>query len=346
MTVDCSYSMKTSPPPPSTSAGRGSARHHTAFQAAPDSPVQPHSILPAPSRRNASSAQIACASDQGPRENLEDAAGAISVMDRLNADGEVTVLVVCDGVGGNCYGEVASHLAVTTILPYLAAVFSVPPVGRREANRSPDAILGIVADSLALASQAIVQRVSQEPQLKGMSTTAVCALVVDGMLYVSWAGDSRCYLYHNQMLRLITHDHSAVQALVEAGLVQPQDAKAHPLAHTITRFLGQAEGIEADTTVCRLAQGDVILLCTDGLSDVVSDAEIGAQIRACRNELLSIEDLPRRLVRQALGGGTTDNVTVLCADCASGDHNLTLTDGYPTALAITLHSLNKEKSRV
>ena len=110
--------------------------------------------------------------------------------------------------------------------------------------------------------------------MKGMSTTLVCALIFNNTLYVAWAGDSRCYLYRRETLRQLTADHSEIQRLIDAGLINSKDAKSHPLAHTIYSYIGIKDGLVVGTGTYPLFTGDVVIICTDGLTDVVLDETI------------------------------------------------------------------------
>ena len=175
-----------------------------------------------------------------------------------------------------------------------------------------------------------------------MSTTIVCALIVDDVLYVAWAGDSRCYIYSKNKIRQLTTDHSAVNQLIDEGLLDCKYAKCHPLSHTITRFLGTEDDFAADTTTYKLSHGDVILLCTDGLTDVLEDEDIADSIGKYQSGKILFKQLPHHLVQRALTCGTTDNVTVVCCEYIadptkkSKSSSSTLTGAYPAEIAETL----------
>lgn len=290
--------------------------------------------------------RVTFATNPGPRPNFEDAVDAFCLTLYGKGEEDISELVVGDGVAGNRFGEVASAMGVTQISSFLAASFASSGSEFRCVNLSPDTILDALEESFNLANRAILRQASEQPELKGMATTAVCALIVNSVLYTIWAGDSRCYLCSLGTVKQITHDHSEVQKLVDAGIVDEQDAKTHPLGHTITQFLGKPKGFACDTKVHRLEPGDVIVLCTDGLSDVVSKDQIGAQIAAYQSGNCDFEDLPSLLIQQALNAGTTDNVTVLCCEYRPKIQpcDRTLTGAYPAAAARTIRNMSKETS--
>lgn len=200
----------------------------------------------------------------------------------------------------------------------------------------------VLVRALTLANSSVVYAASDDQQLKNMSSTVVAILIAGGMLHVAAAGDSRCYLYRRGHLRQLTEDHSEVKALIDAGILTAEQAKFHPLSHTINRYFGQADDFQPDVRSHRLRPKDVILLCTDGLTDVLSDAEIAEHIEAYRKEAREFDGLPRRLADHALAAGTTDNVTVLCCEYQPSEEDSqldltqTLTGEYLSQLANAL----------
>ena len=285
--------------------------------------------------------KIVWARDQGPRENLEDNFGA-SQITLFPAKTDITIFGAYDGVGGNSGGEIASSLAVRILNAHLAASFAGACDSDEPAAFDSDYVLATLIGALETANHTILQQGAQRPTLRGMATTAVVGVIIDIDLYVAWLGDSRCYRFSDETLEQITTDHSEVQLLVDAGVLKPEQAKDHPLAHVINRFLGQSDSFEPATQVCHLAPEDTILLCTDGLTDVVCDNEIAAHLQACKNGEIPFEELPDALVRQALNAQTRDNVTVLCCQYrpepipGHQSLDLTMTGAYPVALARVL----------
>jgi protein phosphatase len=256
---------------------------------------------------------------------------------------ELPLLCAADGVGGHKHGEVASAIAVHMIPAYLSSKL----VSLSSADLNPDAIVDALGASFKATNTAILAAAEGDKRLSGMATTAVCAVIVDGALYVAWAGDSRCYRFHEGQLTRVTTDHSEVQRLIDAGIVAPEVANEHQLAHIINRHLGQAGTFEAETRIAPLTPGDVVLLCTDGLTDVVSDSSIAESIAEHLHDSSTFEELPGQLANRALKAGTQDNVTVLCfAHHPDGserlDLRMTLSGSYGIELAEVLRHLSKE----
>jgi serine/threonine protein phosphatase PrpC len=294
--------------------------------------------------------RIAYAADQGPRDNYEDACAAFRQVIDIVWQLTYSALLVCDGVGGSAAGEVASRMGVQQIVSSLVGLLLASIHNPKAVALCPDAFLDALCHALRQANTAISEQALARPEFRGMATTVVCAMTAADQLFVAWAGDSRCYLYRGGNLQALTTDHSEVQDRIRAGLLDPKDAWAHPLAHRINRYLGQAENFAPETRLCRLAEGDIVLLCTDGLTDVLTDETITALIREYECGTFHFEELPQILVQEALVAGTTDNVTVLCyehqASPAPGLHPLTrtLTGSYSTAVGKTLNHFYKESS--
>jgi len=254
-------------------------------------------------------ARIASATDKGLRGNLEDACAALEM--RLHGLHELIALlaVICDGVGGCAGGKVGSAMGVRNVITFVAASLAGLIGEGRATSVTPKAFRRVMECALKLANSSIVEAAADRPELKGMSSTVVAALIVDGMAHVASAGDSRCYILRHGRLRQLTTDHSEVQSLVDAGLLTAEQAKSHPLSHTINRYLGQTNKFQPDVRSHRLRPDDTLLLCTDGLTDVLSDAAIAEHMETCHD---GIDRLPFHLIKEALAEGTTDNVTVLC----------------------------------
>lgn len=225
----------------------------------------------------------------------------------------VLVAVVADGIGGNVGGEMASHLAAQTVHDFM-----------RHHDRLP--IRQRLVEAIREANNVIYERSLADVSLTSMGTTIVIAAVVGNTLFVAHCGDSRAYLIRAGRAHLLTIDHTWAQEAIEAGRLTPAQARDHPNRHVIKRFLGISEAVEVDTGVIdiqhgpldpdqlhlypktdrlQLEAGDAILLCTDGLNDVVTDKEI--EEVAARH---APADAARRLVDLANKGGGPDNITV------------------------------------
>ncbi len=283
--------------------------------------------------------------DIGLRESLED--GALAAHYTIPSIGRVAHLTACDGVGGRQRGEVASALGLAHIHGSTAANMASAQQILADVEGRSDEIARILNDTLLSANQLILGEAQAAPELSGMATTVVCAVVFDDRLIVAWAGDSRCYLLSEGRLRRITSDHSRVQELLDMGLLNLEEAASHPEAHTITRYLGQPEGFAPELRVCSIHTGDTVLLCTDGVTDVLADSDIERSMKACLAARNGCRRLPNLLIEEALAAGASDNLTVLCHQHEATnaiDENLgrTSTGEYPVVAARTLHALHKE----
>lgn len=216
------------------------------------------------------------------------------------------VLVVADGLGGHAAGEVASQLAVEQ----LAALDERADSSWADAVDSARAAL---RDAVVAGNRAIREAAAADPARAGMGTTVTAAVVVDAQLCLAHVGDSRAYLLREGTLRQLTEDHSHVAELIRAGQITPAQARTHPYRAVITRALGLEDDVAVDTPApVALAPGDVVLLCSDGLTEPLTDEEIA--------EVLAGADDPDRacgaLVDAANAAGGPDNVTVVVAAVA------------------------------
>jgi len=293
--------------------------------------------------------QVTSCREQGHRDNLEDALGALSIGHLLSPKSDIAIAIVADGVGGNNYGEIASNEVVNTIEHLMASSLAAQTPDR---SITPHTLRNLLRQHLIATNDLILSLVDNDPTLKGMSTTVVCAVIADGTLHVGWAGDSRCYLYRRKRLKLLTKDHTEAQLLVDKGLLDTQYAQFHPLSHMINQYIGKANDFEPETATATLYPGDIILLTTDGLTDALTDKEIASLVRKYQEGNFSFKRLPSYLVESALAAGSTDNITVLCCEYAPKQvpiHNLfesTLTGTYPAEFPKVLRNLNKETQDV
>ena len=147
---------------------------------------------------------------------------------------------------------------------------------------------------------------TSDPEMMGMGTTGVCAYAGGGLAHVVHAGDSRAYLFHEGEMRQITRDHSMVQQLVDSGKITREQAAQHPKKNLITRALGVSANIVPEYNRCEIEVGDILLLCSDGLTNMISDEEIALVLRE-----VPFFEAPSILVDRALQAGGQDNITVL-----------------------------------
>ncbi len=235
--------------------------------------------------------QMAGACDTGiARDHNED---AIAIQED---DGRgYHMAIVCDGMGGHSAGEVASALAVGVLGEFIAAEF-----GRLE---PPE----LLRAAFTRASARIDDQAAHNPTAHGMGCTCVAVLGVRDRFWVAHAGDSRVYRVRDQKAEQLTVDHTMVQELVEQGLLTPEQAAVHPYRGRISRCLGHGQHkSDADVTEHVLEKGDNLLLCSDGLSDVVPDEELVALV--CQRD---VRDAARRLIEAANKAGGPDNISAI-----------------------------------
>jgi protein phosphatase len=211
--------------------------------------------------------------------------------------GRGVLLVVADGMGGARGGEVASQLAVDTVIG-----------NYREANG--DGVLDDLAKSVEAANRAVYEQSISVPGLHGMGTTCTALVVRDHEAFVAHVGDSRAYVLHDGSLRQLTQDHSLVAQLIQSRQLTPEQAKSDPRRNLVTRSIGVGStvAVDAGRVAGKLNHGDTLLLCTDGLHGLVTDLELaniasGPDLeRACRD-----------LIALANQRGGPDNITVILA---------------------------------
>ena len=206
--------------------------------------------------------------------------------------------IVCDGMGGAKAGNVASQLAVET---FLDTANAQPP---EQWRNEPEALLHFAAEQ---ANGAVHFRASVDADCRGMGTTMVVALAIGNQAYILNIGDSRCYLVRPEGISRVTRDHSVVEDLVQKGRITPEEARLHPRKNLITRALGAEEHVRADLYRLDLNEGDCLLLCSDGLSNIVTDQEILYEIIHGGEKA----DCCRRLLDIAMSRGAPDNVTAV-----------------------------------
>ncbi len=204
---------------------------------------------------------------------------------------------VCDGMGGALGGEVASQMACEALRS-----LDVSGADEEELRRA-----------IAEANQAIVSRSLSEAQLAGMGTTLTVAVAREGEFLIGHVGDSRAYLLHSDQLLQLSADHSWVAEMLRRGEITEAEAAVHPHRSVITRALGTDTTVEPDLFVVPFATGDRLLLCTDGLSGMVSADDIAAVLRQPEDP----QAIAEQLVKAAIAAGGEDNVTVIVIEAGS-----------------------------
>lgn len=214
--------------------------------------------------------------------------------DSFIIDTELELIAVADGMGGHQAGEIASSLALRALRDKLSEAFHGEP-------------LPFFLAAAAFANEKVYASSMVNHDQEGMGTTLTAVWIVGTKAYIVHIGDSRAYLFRGGRLEALTDDHSYVGDLVRCGALTASEAREHPRRNILTRALGTARHVDIDGREIELKKGDRILLCTDGLYEVMADREIEAIIS--RNQ--SLEDTARELLDLALERGGPDNITVV-----------------------------------
>lgn len=217
------------------------------------------------------------------------------------------LLVVADGMGGHWAGDVASHTLATS----LEALFTSADYQQHVAygSQHADYYVVVLKEVLERVNEQLYSLAASRPELAGMGTTATVVLLAGGYLFWGHAGDSRAYLMRNGALQRLTRDHTWVAEQVEAGRMLPEEAANHPRRNVLTQSLGNSLLVRVERGMQPVQPGDMIFLCSDGLSGVVSEAEIQQMLLADQD----VQAVCERLVTLANQRGGPDNITVLLA---------------------------------
>lgn len=215
---------------------------------------------------------------------------------RKNNEDSITIIepetfVVADGMGGQAAGEVASQMLVTITIKYLSEV---------TAPFNED----ILKTAIIKSNAVILNAAENNPSQRGMGTTATILHIYDNRAYFAHVGDSRLYRLRNNNFEQMTQDHSYVEELVRAGEITEAEARVHPMKNVLTQAVGVVEDIKVDTASFAVEVGDIFLLCSDGLTNMVDDEKI-AEI------LLTSSNPAENLIQAALDNGGLDNISVI-----------------------------------
>jgi serine/threonine protein phosphatase PrpC len=225
----------------------------------------------------------------------------------LFSEEEGYLMVVADGLGGAAAGERASALAVTSVEAFMLNTLQwFLHLDEKEEHE----LFRELREGLERADRTVLARARANPELVGMGSTLTMAYSIATDLYIAHVGDSRAYLYHDGELARLTTDHTLVQLLIEGGALSPEDAKKHKRRNVVTNVVGgPSQGVHAELNKLSIADGDVLLLCTDGLTEVVEDEKIQEVLALFPNA----QETCRQLVELALSRGGPDNVTAVTA---------------------------------
>jgi len=249
--------------------------------------------------------------DPGSRGRLnEDSYQIASFTISENDDTPVLLTVVADGIGGHKAGEIASRIAVETIINAVAESDMSDPQW-------------ILKSALLEANHSITSEAAEDDERKGMGSTVACALIIDTALYIATLGDSRIYLIRDNIIRQLNVDHTWVQEALDVGVINSEEARSHPRRHLIRSYLGSSDPIKPDLRLyladnenmeqAKANQGlpllpmDQILLCSDGLSDLVADEEILDILQGGGTH----DEQLQKLVDLANLRGGHDNITIV-----------------------------------
>jgi PPM family protein phosphatase len=216
------------------------------------------------------------------------------------------LLLVADGMGGASAGEHASAVVVRETLTH---VMETAKWFFRLDDPDEEVRLRLLREALERVDRKLVAEGEDNPALAGMGTTLTALSVVGAEGFIAHVGDSRAYLLHDGTLEQLTRDHTISEELVRRGLMPPEEARTHRLRHVLTNVIGGKQGVEGEVEKVRLADGDRVLLCTDGLHGPVDDAHITAILAAHPDP----DAACRALIDAALAAGGPDNVTVIVA---------------------------------
>lgn len=206
--------------------------------------------------------------------------------------------VVCDGMGGAVGGDIASSLATDCFEQMIETNY--------RSDFSANSIRNFLVTAVTKANAMILEKIENEPELSGMGTTVVGVLIKDNTAYIVHVGDSRAYVVDQSGLTQITKDHSMVQVLVEQGQLSPDEARVHPKRNVITRVVGIDAQVQVDYDEVYFEEGQMLLVCTDGLTNMMTDEEIARVIKTT-----PFFDVTSALVKLSNMAGGTDNITVV-----------------------------------
>lgn len=228
--------------------------------------------------------------------------------DSVASEPSCGLVVLADGMGGYNAGEVASGIAVSVVATEVSQrLLSASPTDRDEATGEELGVL-LLRENIQKANASIFNASQSQPQYSGMGTTIVCGLFYDNRLATGHIGDSRMYRLRGETLESITRDHSLLQEQIDAGIISVEDARLSKNKNLVTRAVGIDAEVEVEIHVHDVLVGDIYLLCSDGLNDMVEDEDIQSTLSALRGNLPLAAS---QLIQMANDNGGRDNVSVI-----------------------------------
>lgn len=253
--------------------------------------------------------QMACLTDVGlQREHNEDNVLACHFdLGQGNKMARYHLLLVSDGMGGAAAGEVASTLTIRTVTE---TIFNELLSAHVSATQTHVNLENILMQAVESANHEVFVASHETPHCMGMGATLTAAIICQGRLYVAQVGDSRCYLFRDNALQQVTQDHSLVAELLRDGRITEEQARNHPRKNIITRAIGSRINVKIDTYRVDLKVGDSVMLCSDGLSGMVSDENLRTSTALGLKRRSGLEALCREMIRMANEAGGQDNISV------------------------------------
>jgi serine/threonine protein phosphatase PrpC len=230
--------------------------------------------------------------------------------DTIALDQDLGLLVLADGMGGYNAGEVASGIAVKTIVNLVKEALAREDLLEGDPGSGESRTAIILRDAIARANKIIFQTAHTQAQCEGMGTTIVAALLHDNRITIAHVGDSRLYRLRNGHFEQVTLDHSLLQELVDRGFYSPEEAQRAANKNYVTRALGVEAGVDVEIQEHPTQRGDIYVLCSDGLSDMVEDDDIHLTINTFGANL---ETVAKQLIQLGNDNGGKDNISVLLA---------------------------------
>lgn len=210
----------------------------------------------------------------------------------------VQLFLLADGMGGCNAGEIASKLAIKSAKKYIENNFADTPKDR-------DSLIQLVGSSLEYANMVVYEKALSNQEYSGMGTTLEICLIYNNRAYIGHIGDSRIYRIRKEFMRKLTQDHSYVQKLLQEGTITKEEAEHHPKKNMLMKALGCNAFAEPDVMIKGFQKGDIIIICSDGLSNMVSQEEIYEIVRD------NFETAPKELIERANQNGGLDNITII-----------------------------------
>ena len=215
-------------------------------------------------------------------------------------DRDKQFFIVADGMGGQRAGSVASKIAVEIMSNYIDEYYN------KENDKEE-----LLKKAISHTNELVYKLANENEELKGMGTTIVAALLSNDDIYIVSAGDSRCYLIRNKIISQLTIDNSYVEVLIQRGIITKEEAKNHPDKNIITKAIGVERDIEVETQKLKAENGDILLLCSDGLTNMVKNEEILDMVLEGHTNL---DECVSKLVNKAIENGGKDNITVVLVE--------------------------------